>query len=312
MTGAKRCTTRSSPSPARTTTATAEASTSGRKFSGLSGEWLGVRGKDAGRPDSPTIGATEDAATGGETPPGSCRTCGRVYSAQPGFETRSLVLDFAAGGAGDRDRELGRDRPLPDVRPGADNDAVDEDRSRDIAVLCDRAFAQLVRDDPAPVRVRKKRVVPLREKSDRGWCIGRRKRRPGNVEQLLAVFVPEAAERLEDVESGSEVGNSQALTVGEVGVPSDGVEDPPRFDLDVTVALLEVRKCRLHGQRLRFGELSCAPQRPQRVAEMRLVEPRRHVPECGPEQRVVARSDQVERPAHHRGLQNLPLEDRAL
>jgi hypothetical protein len=54
-------------------------STSGRKFSGLSGEWLGVRGKDAGSPDSPTIGATEDAATGGETPPGSCRTCGRVY-----------------------------------------------------------------------------------------------------------------------------------------------------------------------------------------------------------------------------------------
>ncbi len=56
-----------------------EASTSGRKFSGLSGEWLGVRGKDAGSPDSPTIGATEDAATDGETPQGSCRTCGRVY-----------------------------------------------------------------------------------------------------------------------------------------------------------------------------------------------------------------------------------------
>ncbi len=55
------------------------ASTSGRKFSGLSGEWLGVRGKDTGSPDSPTIGATEDAATGGETPPGSCRTSGRVY-----------------------------------------------------------------------------------------------------------------------------------------------------------------------------------------------------------------------------------------
>src|SRR6266536_4645869 len=29
------------------------ARTSGRKFSGLSGEWLGVRGKDAGSPDSP-------------------------------------------------------------------------------------------------------------------------------------------------------------------------------------------------------------------------------------------------------------------
>jgi hypothetical protein len=30
------------------------------------------RGKDAGSPDSGSIGATEDAATGGETPPGAC------------------------------------------------------------------------------------------------------------------------------------------------------------------------------------------------------------------------------------------------
>src|SRR6266536_2226132 len=32
-----------------------------------------------GAPIVATIGATEDAATGGETPPGSCRTSGRVY-----------------------------------------------------------------------------------------------------------------------------------------------------------------------------------------------------------------------------------------
>src|SRR5438874_13795494 len=31
-----------------------------------------VRGKDAGSPDSGSIGATEDAATGSETPPGAC------------------------------------------------------------------------------------------------------------------------------------------------------------------------------------------------------------------------------------------------
>ena len=34
--------------------------------------WIVVRGKDAGSPDSGSIGASEDAATGGETPPGAC------------------------------------------------------------------------------------------------------------------------------------------------------------------------------------------------------------------------------------------------
>src|SRR5205085_5183751 len=46
-------------------------STSVRKFGRLSGEWLGVRGKDAGSPGSGATGATEDAATGVETPPGT-------------------------------------------------------------------------------------------------------------------------------------------------------------------------------------------------------------------------------------------------
>ena len=46
-------------------------SASDRELSGLSGEWLGVRGKDAGSLDSGAIGAPEDAATGAETPPGS-------------------------------------------------------------------------------------------------------------------------------------------------------------------------------------------------------------------------------------------------
>ncbi len=49
-----------------------------RRFGALSGGWIVVRGKDAGSPDGFTIGATEDAATGDETPPGKChnlRTC---------------------------------------------------------------------------------------------------------------------------------------------------------------------------------------------------------------------------------------------
>ena len=44
-----------------------------RKSGALSDDRLGVRGKDAGRPDSGAIGPTEDAATDGETPSGMCR-----------------------------------------------------------------------------------------------------------------------------------------------------------------------------------------------------------------------------------------------
>src|SRR3954452_11831132 len=55
------------------TSTAAQPSAPFRKSGALSDDRLVVRGKDAGNPDSGSIGTPEDAATGGETPSGMCR-----------------------------------------------------------------------------------------------------------------------------------------------------------------------------------------------------------------------------------------------
>ena len=59
--------------------------------------------------------------------------------------------------------------------PAARDDAVDEERLRDVAVLRDHGLAQLLGQHAAAVGVREQRVVPLRQEAHRR----RRRRRPG-------------------------------------------------------------------------------------------------------------------------------------
>ena len=101
--------------------------------------------------------------------------------------------------------------------PAARDDAVDEERLRDVAVLRDHRLAQLLGQHAAPVGVREQRVVPLRQEADGRGRVGGRERRARDVEQLAAVLVAEAAQRLERVERGGEVGDAEARPVGDVG-----------------------------------------------------------------------------------------------
>jgi hypothetical protein len=82
--------------------------------------------------------------------------------------------------------------------------------------------------------------------------------------------------------------------------------------VDVAVLALEILEDLLLRQRAAGRELPHAGERPLRVRELRRVVPRRHVAERGPEDRVVARRDQVQRAAHHRRLHHRTTQHGAL
>jgi len=100
--------------------------------------------------------------------------------------------------------------------------------------------------------------------------------------------------------------------IEEVRVPADCVEDAARLDVDVAVLPLEMLEGGLHRQRSLLGELANPRHGQERVREVRLVEPGRHVAQRRPEDGIVARGEQVERPSHHRRLHDLSLAERPL
>ena len=80
----------------------------------------------------------------------------------------------------------------------------------------------------------------------------------------------------------------------------------------VPVLALEVREPVLVRERRLSASLRAPCARLQGVREVRVVVPRRHVAQRPPEHRVVARGDEMQRPAHHGRLHHLAAQDRAL
>ena len=78
--------------------------------------------------------------------------------------------------------------------------AVDEERLRDVAVHADDRLAVLLRQHARPIGEREQQVVPLRQEANGRGGFGVRQRRARDVEQLAAVLVAKAAQRLEPIE----------------------------------------------------------------------------------------------------------------
>ena len=97
--------------------------------------------------------------------------------------------------------------------------------------------------------------------------------------------------------------------VQQMAAPADGMEDPSPLQL-VGVAVLQLEICEgfLVGQRRLLCEPSRAAERVERVREMRVVVPRRHVAERPPEHRVVARRNEVKRAAHDGRFDDVPFQ----
>ena len=115
------------------------------------------------------------------------------------------------------------------MSPAARDDAVDEEGLRDVAVLRDHRLAVLLRQDARAVGEREQHVVPLRQEADRRGRVGRGERRALEVEQLAAVLVAEAAQRLERFERLGEVGDAHARPVCEIRAArgTEGAEVAP-------------------------------------------------------------------------------------
>ena len=75
---------------------------------------------------------------------------------------------------------------------------------------------------------------------------------------------------------------------------------------------LQVGETVLVRQRRLLRQLPRARGRDERVREVRLVVPGRHVAQRRPEDRIVARADEMQRPAHHRRLDHVAAEHRLL
>ena len=80
------------------------------------------------------------------------------------------------------------------------DESVDEERLRHVAVHADHLFAVGLRQHARTIGPREQHVVPLRQEANGRRGVGVRERRAGDVEELAAVLVAEAAERLEPLE----------------------------------------------------------------------------------------------------------------
>ena len=106
---------------------------------------------------------------------------------------------------------------------------------------------------------------------------------------------------------------SRLRSVQQVRPPAHRVEDPaPREVVGMAVLSLEIGEPFLVRERRLLGELPRSLHGLQRVREVRVVVPGRHVAERRPEHRIVARRHEVQRPAHHGRLDDVAAEDRAL
>ena len=142
----------------------------------------------------------------------------RPTLAEPRLQPRRLVLDLAAGGAGER-RERRRARPCRSCPPSTSRRrcrrrGTSASTSPFLAITALRSSSGRTR---RAVVVREQRVVPLRQEAHGRGRVGRRERRARDVEQLASVLVAEAPQRLERVERGGEVGDAEARPVGDVG-----------------------------------------------------------------------------------------------
>ena len=153
---------------------------------------------------------------------------------------------------------LGQHAPVLDA-PHAGDEPVDEERLRDVAVHADDRLPVVLRKDSRPIREREQHVVPLRQEADGGGRLGVRQRRARDVEELAAVLVAEAAQRLEPIERpldlghvhhapGADVAARRRPERGEVATKDLGA----RLDRDVLLRLVDRDEPALG---------TCAPQR---------------------------------------------------
>ena len=82
------------------------------------------------------------------------------------------------------------DAPLLEA-PDAGDEAVDQERLCDVAVVSDDLAAQWLRQHSRPVGVGEQDVVPLRQEANRCGCVWIRQVAARNVEQLACLLVAE-------------------------------------------------------------------------------------------------------------------------
>ncbi len=147
---------------------------------------------------------------GGRTAPpvGRARACARPgdQSARNASRRPASSSSSRSYRARQRRERLEHDAPVLDA-PDARDEPVDEERLRDVAVHADDRLPVLLRKHARPVREREQHVVPLRQEANGRGRLGVRQRRARDVEELAAVLVAEAAQRLEPVERALELGH---------------------------------------------------------------------------------------------------------